>query len=66
MWFSKNPNIHQFKNSDERQKFIDQQIKLQSQSLGLDEPWYSPKKLFNDVLKIITLDLGKSQICYYI
>jgi peptide/nickel transport system permease protein len=58
---SKNPNIHQFKNSDERQKFIDQQIKLQSQSLGLDEPWYSPKKLFNDVLKIITLDLGKSR-----
>jgi peptide/nickel transport system permease protein len=58
---SGNPTLHQFKNFDERQKFVEQQIKLQSQSLGLDEPWYSPKKLFNSIIKIVSLDLGKSR-----
>ncbi len=56
-----NPKLLQFKNFDERQKYVDQQIKIQSQSLGLDQPWYSPKKLFNSIFKIISLDLGKSR-----
>ena len=58
---SDNPSLHQFKNFNERQKYVDQQLKIQTQSLGLDEPWYSPKKIFNNVYKILTLDLGKSR-----
>jgi len=56
-----NQKFQQFKNFDQRQKFVEEQIKLQSQSLGLDQPWYSPKKLFNDIVKILFLDLGKSR-----
>jgi peptide/nickel transport system permease protein len=56
-----NPMLQQLKTNEERQKLIDQQIKIQSQSLGLDEPWYSPKKLFNSIYKIITLNLGNSR-----
>jgi peptide/nickel transport system permease protein len=44
-----NPSLHQFKNFNERQKYVEQQLKIQTQSLGLDEPWYSPKKIFNNV-----------------
>ena len=58
---TENPKLQQFKNVDERQKFVEQQIKIQSQSLGLDEPWYSPKKLFNSVIKVLFLDLGNSR-----
>jgi peptide/nickel transport system permease protein len=56
-----NPKLQQFKTNEERQKLIEDQIKIQSQSLGLDEPWYSPKKLFNGVYKILSLDLGNSR-----
>lgn len=56
-----NPSLHQFKNFNEREKFIEQQIKIQIKSMGLDEPWYSPKKLFNNIFKIVTLDLGNSR-----
>ena len=31
---SKNPNIHQFKNFNERQKFIDQQLKTSKSKFG--------------------------------
>ena len=41
---SENQRLNQFDNTEQRQKFIDQQIDLQIKSLGLDEPWYSPKK----------------------
>jgi len=58
---SDNPSLHQFKNFNERQKYVEQQLKIQTQSLGLDEPWYSPKKILNNVYKILTLDLGKSR-----
>ncbi len=57
-----NPKLNQqFKNQNERQSFIDQQIKIQVHSLGLDEPWYSPKKIFNSVIRILSLDLGNSR-----
>jgi peptide/nickel transport system permease protein len=56
-----NPSLHQFKSFNEREQYIDKQIKIQIQSMGLDEPWYSPKKLFNNIFKIMTLDLGKSR-----
>ncbi|MGN6614403.1 MAG: ABC transporter permease [Candidatus Nitrosocosmicus sp.] len=53
--------LHQFKSFNEREQFIEQQTKIQVKSLGLDETWYSPKKLFNNIFKIMILDLGKSR-----
>ena len=38
---------YKFQNSDERQKYINTQIQLQTKILGLDEPWYSPKRIAN-------------------
>ena len=49
-----------FQNTRERQNYIDQRIQLQIKSIGLDEPWYSPKRFTNTVLKVMLLDLGKS------
>src|SRR3712207_7592521 len=49
-----------FQNTMERQNYIDQRIQLQIKSIGLDEPWYSPKRFTNTVLKVMLLDLGKS------
>jgi len=49
-----------FQNPQERQQYIDSRIQLQMKTLGLDEQWYSPKRFTNTVLKVMTLDLGKS------
>lgn len=54
-----NKNL-KFQTPEERQKFIDERINVQTKSLGLDEPWYSPKRFFNTVVKVMILDLGKS------
>jgi peptide/nickel transport system permease protein len=50
----------QFKTLSERQDYIDGQIKLKLKDLGLDEPWYSPKRFVNTLFEVLTLDLGKS------
>lgn len=49
-----------FQSTAERQNYIDQQTSFQIKNLGLDEPWYSPKRFTNTVLKVMVLDLGKS------
>jgi peptide/nickel transport system permease protein len=49
-----------FANAAERQHYIDGQIDLQVKTIGLDEPWYNPKRFTNTVLKVMVLDLGKS------
>jgi peptide/nickel transport system permease protein len=49
-----------FQNTQERQHYIDQRVELQIKATGLDEPWYSPKRFTNTVLKVMVLDLGKS------
>lgn len=49
-----------FQSPQERQQYIDDRIQLQTKILGLDEPWYSPKRFTNTVLKVMTLDLGRS------
>lgn len=49
-----------FNSIEERQNYIDSQVQMQIKNLGLDEPWYSPKRFTNTVIKVITLDLGKS------
>lgn len=50
----------EFQTADDRQKYIEDQIALQTSTLGLDEPWYSPKRFANTVLKVMVLDLGRS------
>ena len=49
-----------FQSTEERQNYIKQKIDLQIKLIGLDEPWYSPKRFTNTVLKVMVLDLGKS------
>jgi peptide/nickel transport system permease protein len=49
-----------FQSPQERQQYIDDRVQFQVKTLGLDEPWYSPKRFTNTVLKVMTLDLGRS------
>ncbi|MFZ0514684.1 MAG: ABC transporter permease [Candidatus Nitrosopolaris sp.] len=49
-----------FQSPDQRQKYIDVQTLLHIRALGLEEPWYSPHRFGNTLLKLLTLDLGKS------
>ena len=49
-----------FRTIEERQNYIENQIKIQIHTQGLDEPWYSPKSLGTKFFKTITLDLGRS------
>ena len=49
-----------FQNTQERQNFINQRTDLQIKTIGLDEPWYAPKRFTNTILKVMVLDLGKS------
>ncbi|HEX7032529.1 MAG TPA: ABC transporter permease [Nitrososphaera sp.] len=49
-----------FQNAAERERYIENEIERQTRNLGLDEPWYSPKRFTNTVLKVMVLDLGKS------
>lgn len=58
---SENQRLNQFDNLEQRQDFIDQQTNIQIKSLGLDEPWYSPKKIINTLFQILTLNLGNSR-----
>lgn len=49
-----------FQSPDQRQKYIDVQTMIRIQAQGLDKPWYSPNRFGNTLLKLLTLDLGKS------
>ncbi len=49
-----------FSSAAERQRYIDEQVNRQIKTIGLDEPWYGPKRFANTVLKVMVLDLGKS------
>jgi peptide/nickel transport system permease protein len=49
-----------FQNPEARQEYLDDQIQLRINNLGLDEPWYSPKRFFNTISKVMVLDLGRS------
>jgi peptide/nickel transport system permease protein len=58
---SENQRLNQLQDPQERQSIIDKQISIQIKSLGLDEPWYSPKKIIHSLFQIITLNLGNSR-----
>lgn len=49
-----------FQSTDERQRYIESEIERRTRDLGLDEPWYYPKRFTNTVLRVMVLDLGKS------
>ncbi len=49
-----------FPNPEVRERYIENEIARQTKNLGLDEPWYYPKRFTNTVLKVMVLDLGKS------
>ena len=50
----------QFRTLAQRQAYLDEQFKIKIKDLGLDEPWYSPKRFINTLFATITLDLGQS------
>lgn len=56
---SENPSLR-FLTAAELKKYIDEQTAAEIRSLGLDEPWYSPKRFYNTVVKVMTLDLGRT------
>lgn len=56
---SQNPNLR-FLPPEELKKWKEDQFLKEIHSLGLDEPWYSPKRLYNSVAKVMLLDLGRS------
>jgi peptide/nickel transport system permease protein len=49
-----------FPSPEARQEYLDSQEQLRKNSLGLNEPWYSPKRFFNTIFKVMVLDLGRS------
>jgi peptide/nickel transport system permease protein len=49
-----------FQDAEAQQAYVNQQIELRIRNLGLDEPWYSPKRFFNTIFKVMILDLGRS------
>jgi len=49
-----------FQSLDERQHYINSQIQINIKALGLNEPWYSPTRFVNTILKLAVLDLGQS------
>jgi peptide/nickel transport system permease protein len=49
-----------FQSAADQQAYVNQQIQLRIKNLGLDEPWYSPKRFLNTIFKVMMLDLGRS------
>lgn len=49
-----------FQNAEAQRAYLEEQIKLRIENLGLDEPWYSPKRFLNTIFKVMMLDLGRS------
>lgn len=50
----------QFRTLSQRQAYIDEQFQIRMKALGLDEPWYAPKRFVNTLFDTLTLDLGRS------
>ena len=53
--------ISSFKNTQELDAFIENQIKQRTDALGLDKPWYYPTRLGLSMYKILTLDFGHAK-----
>src|SRR5574341_2174016 len=53
-------NNLKFPTADDRTIWIDTCKTTKIHTVGLDEPWYSPKRLGFALLKIMTLDFGRA------
>lgn len=60
---NKNPKLISL-SQEERNNIIKTQIDQQIRDQGLDEPWFSPKRLYNTLFKVMILDLGKTTNSY--
>lgn len=49
-----------FKDAKELESYKKNLIDVRAKALGLDEPWYSPKRLGLTMVKILSFDLGRS------
>ncbi len=52
--------VGSFKDPDELDNYIKSQIETRTKTIGLDEPWYSPKRLWFTMLRILSLDFGRA------
>ncbi len=52
--------ISSFKDAKELENYKKNLIEVRSKAIGLDEPWYSPKRLGLTMVKILSFDLGRS------
>lgn len=50
----------EFRSLVAQQQYMDDQIELRIKNLGLDEPWYSPKRFLNTITQVMVLNLGRS------
>jgi len=56
---TEDPSIsNSFSSSEEFEDFIESQINQRIESLGLDQPWYSPQRIGLTMYKILFLDFG--------
>ena len=55
---NKNPRLNSLQLS-ERQSIINTLVAERMHNQGLDEPWYSPKRLYNEIARVMILDLGR-------
>lgn len=53
--------VSSFKNPQDLDVFVENQIKQRTDSLGLDKPWYYPPRLGLSMYKILTLDFGHAK-----
>ncbi|MFQ5761632.1 MAG: ABC transporter permease [Candidatus Bathyarchaeia archaeon] len=52
--------VSRFGSTAELQAYVQSQVELSLESLGLYEPWYSPTRLWSSVGRLLSLDLGSS------
>ena len=60
---NKNPRLNSLQLS-ERQSIINTLVTERMHNQGLDEPWYSPKRLYNEIARVMVLDLGRTTNSY--
>jgi len=53
--------VASFKNPQDLDAFVENQIKQRIDALGLDKPWYYPPRLELSIYKILTLDFGHAK-----
>src|SRR6266849_9752461 len=53
--------VASFKNPQDLDAFVENQIKQRIDALGLDKPWYTPQRLGLAMYKILTLDFGHAK-----